>query len=252
MLRRQLHGPAHSYEDMAKQGDAFEGKTVAILGMGNAAFETADAIAPYVNYVHLFAGRESQSATLEPGTPEEDRESDAQQQQSGRQGGAGDGGQQQQQQQQHGSRGPDEHNFVSWESRYPGNLRAINAGILDAYLLKSLDGGLPVGVAEDMYMIACGPPPARNMTCMFAKGPPSLDASGRTTPTIRVGRFSRSAIQRDPWMLRTLEIFEGSKMRVNIDADRRASQSTSSDGQYSAIDITAGESAHYSGFMCAQ
>ena len=218
---------AIGYEEMPKKGNAFEGKTVAILGMGNAAFETADAVAPYVNYVHLFAGRESQSATLQPGALESEGGGE-----DGGDGGSDTGGDSMglTQQQQHGGRGPDEHNFLSWESRYPGNLRAINAGILDAYLLKSLDGGLPVGVAEDMYMVACGPSPARNMTCMFSKGPPSLDASGKVSPSVRVGRFSKSAVARDPWMAKTLASFENAGMRVNINADRRASQSAGGEG----------------------
>eukprot|EP01050_Picozoa_sp_SAG11_P007706 SAG11_NODE_652_length_7925_cov_3.950166_4_plen_97_part_00 len=33
----------------------------------------------------------------------------------------------------------------SWEARYPGAVRATNTEILDAYLLKSLDGGLADG-----------------------------------------------------------------------------------------------------------
>lgn len=80
------------YEEIPSTGESFEGQTVAVLGLGNAALETADALAPYVNYVHI----------LNPGNniPK-----------------------------------------PSWESRYPGNPRAVNAGAFDAYLLKSLDGG---------------------------------------------------------------------------------------------------------------
>lgn len=32
--------------------------------------------------------------------------------------------------------------FVAWETRYSGDVRAMNAQFLDAYLLKSLDGGI--------------------------------------------------------------------------------------------------------------
>ena len=35
----------------------YEGQSVAVLGWGNAGFETADALAPYANYVHLMPGR---------------------------------------------------------------------------------------------------------------------------------------------------------------------------------------------------
>jgi hypothetical protein len=44
------------------------------------------------------------------------------------------------------------HDFVAWESRYVGNLRAINAGLLDAYLLKSLDG-FSITPTMDKYLM---------------------------------------------------------------------------------------------------
>eukprot|EP00658_Telonema_sp_P-2_P076801 TRINITY_DN6801_c0_g1_i8.p1 TRINITY_DN6801_c0_g1~~TRINITY_DN6801_c0_g1_i8.p1 ORF type:complete len:791 (+),score=140.24 TRINITY_DN6801_c0_g1_i8:152-2524(+) len=44
---------ALGYEELPATGEAFEAKTVAVLGLGNSAFETADALAPYANYVHL-------------------------------------------------------------------------------------------------------------------------------------------------------------------------------------------------------
>jgi hypothetical protein len=78
--------------------EAFEKKKVVIFGLGNAAFETANGIAPYVDYVHVFPGR---SAATHP--------------------------------------------LVSWETRYPGAVRAIHADLLDAYLLKSIDGGMQQG-----------------------------------------------------------------------------------------------------------
>ena len=31
--------------------------------------------------------------------------------------------------------------IFAWESRYVGNVRAVNAALIDAYMLKSLDGG---------------------------------------------------------------------------------------------------------------
>jgi cation diffusion facilitator CzcD-associated flavoprotein CzcO len=82
------------YAELPEDGAGFEGQKVAVFGLGNAAFETADALAPHVDYVHVFPGRGRARLPL-----------------------------------------------VSWETRYPGSLRAINAGPLDAYLLKSLDGG---------------------------------------------------------------------------------------------------------------
>ena len=45
------------YRDQPRTGESFEGLSVAVLGGGNAAFETADALAPYVAYVHLWKGR---------------------------------------------------------------------------------------------------------------------------------------------------------------------------------------------------
>ena len=67
-----------------------------VLGMGNAAMETADALAPYANYVHVIPGRLHEHMA-----------------------------------------GPDKHNVLSWESRYVGNVRAINAGLFDAYRRRS-------------------------------------------------------------------------------------------------------------------
>ena len=43
-------------------GEPFEGQSVAVLGYGNAAFETANALAPYVNYVHVVPGRAPKNA----------------------------------------------------------------------------------------------------------------------------------------------------------------------------------------------
>lgn len=43
------------YEDVPIDGDSFEGKSVLILGRGNAAFETADAIYGNTNFIHMVA-----------------------------------------------------------------------------------------------------------------------------------------------------------------------------------------------------
>ena len=42
------------YEELHESGEEFEGKTVAVIGMGNAAMETVDALSPYANFVHLY------------------------------------------------------------------------------------------------------------------------------------------------------------------------------------------------------
>lgn len=47
--------------------------------------------------------------------------------------------------------------FLSWESRYVGAVRALNTELLDSYLLKSLDGGFQVETAaENMAIYRCG------------------------------------------------------------------------------------------------
>ena len=48
---------------------------------------------------------------------------------------------------------------MAWESRYVGNLRALNAALLDAYLLKSLDGGFEDNAVttEKMSFSRCTP-----------------------------------------------------------------------------------------------
>ena len=66
---------------------------MAVLGWGNAGFETADALAPYANYVHLLPGRER--ARTKP-----------------QQNNALDGVEA-----LLGQTNPDRHDLVSWESR---------------------------------------------------------------------------------------------------------------------------------------
>ena len=53
------------YRDLPSTGESFQGQTVAVLGGGNAAFETTDALAPFVAYVHLWKGRRGR-VTPEP------------------------------------------------------------------------------------------------------------------------------------------------------------------------------------------
>ena len=62
--RSPVQGIEHTlgYEGLNETGEGFERQAVAVLGLGNAAFETADALAPYVNDVHLIPGRARASA----------------------------------------------------------------------------------------------------------------------------------------------------------------------------------------------
>lgn len=48
---------ATRYDLLPPTGDSFEGKRVAVLGLGNAAFETATALEDYASFVHLFYPR---------------------------------------------------------------------------------------------------------------------------------------------------------------------------------------------------
>ena len=55
------------YRDLPPTGESFQGQSVAVLGAGNAAFETADALAPYVAYVHVWKkGRRARAQTADP------------------------------------------------------------------------------------------------------------------------------------------------------------------------------------------
>ena len=48
---------ATTYDQLPATGEEFEGKRVAVLGLGNAAFETATAMEDYASFVHLFYPR---------------------------------------------------------------------------------------------------------------------------------------------------------------------------------------------------
>ena len=81
--------------------------------------------------------------------------------------------------------------------RYVGNIRAINAGIFDAYLLKSLDGAAATPTASDTVLLQCGN--LANKYCLFLKGSPMEDArQGQTRETINLGRYST----RDAWAVK--------------------------------------------------
>ena len=52
---------------------------------------------------------------------------------------------------------PGSQETLAWESRYVGDVRVINAGLLDAYLLKSLDGAPSAGLEVKVLSIfKCG------------------------------------------------------------------------------------------------
>jgi thioredoxin reductase len=111
---------AETYADVPEDQEKFEKKTVLVWGMGNAGFETANAMAPYVDFVHVFAGRPKTISNA----------------------------------------------AVSWEARYPGAVRAINAALWDSYLLKSLDGGMAAKVyPENSALFLCGT--GRKKKCIF-------------------------------------------------------------------------------------
>jgi hypothetical protein len=46
------------YEELPATGESFEDKAVTVLGMGNAALETANAMADYAQYVHIWPTRD--------------------------------------------------------------------------------------------------------------------------------------------------------------------------------------------------
>ena len=120
----------------------------------------------------------------------------------------------------------DAHQFVSWESRYVGDLRALNAGTLDAYTLKSLDG-IGLGELNGLKMVKCGPNATK--VCFFLKGEPAIwkgnpDEPGKKVETITLGAFSH---KHDPWA-REFVASLGSA-RVNTEADKaRAGKGRSS------------------------
>ena len=172
-----LSGIEHTdgYEDLPETGEGFERQSVAVLGFGNAAFETADALAPYANYVHLMPGRhreldahqEHPEATAHTRDDDDDVDTAS---------FANEGIK-------------DLHDFVSWESRYVGNLRAINAGLLDAYLLKSLDGVAAHPTADGVVMVPCSMG-LKEKICMFLKDTPVQHRDGTLEATVSPGRFS--------------------------------------------------------------
>jgi hypothetical protein len=48
---------AEGYESLPATGESFEGTNVAIFGLGNAAFEAANSLNEYANFVHIWPTR---------------------------------------------------------------------------------------------------------------------------------------------------------------------------------------------------
>jgi len=146
----QVDGIEHTeqYADLPPTGESFKGLAVAVLGAGNAAFETADVLSRHTSYVHMWKGR---------------------------------------------STSPTQAGFTSWESRYVGGVRAINAALFDSYLLKSLDGLATHALTADNAVIRpCG---YRNGTahklCMWPKAAPARSGTGGPDePTVQLGDYS--------------------------------------------------------------
>jgi hypothetical protein len=59
MEKKMCKKNKNRYETLAPTGESFTEQSVLVLGHGNAAFETADAVAPYVNFVHVIPGPSS-------------------------------------------------------------------------------------------------------------------------------------------------------------------------------------------------
>ena len=49
------------YDELPKTSETFQGESVLVIGAGNSAFETANDMAPHVNYVHVVPGRLKES-----------------------------------------------------------------------------------------------------------------------------------------------------------------------------------------------
>jgi hypothetical protein len=113
------------YDELPEDGRPFQNQKVAVFGLGNSAFETANELGKYTDFVHTFNMR---------------------------------------------AKGQTRFPFVAWESRYVGNLRAVNAQLLDSYLLKSLDGGFAEFIPlSRLGIFKCGD--AMKKKCLFELTP---------------------------------------------------------------------------------
>lgn len=136
------------YEELMSHGRYYENRSVAVFGMGNAAFEAADAIAPYAQYVHVFHGHKKQQTPL-----------------------------------------------AAWESRYEGDLRAVNAQLLDTYVLKSLDGGFATNGpnGRTSVVLPCGE--ERRKRCIILTHDAVDEATGEPTRVIHLPAFDTNEEQ---------------------------------------------------------
>lgn len=123
----------------------------------------------------------------------------------------------------------DTHQFVSWESRYVGDLRAINAGTLDSYTLKSLDG-IGLGELNGLKIVKCGPNGTK--ICFFLKGEPAVwngnpnGQRNQKVETITLGLFSA---KNDPWAREFVKKLGSARVNTNADKAKAASRQSSSD-----------------------
>jgi hypothetical protein len=129
-----------------------------------------------------------------------------------------------------------------------GDLRVINAGMLDAYLLKSIDG-FGLGALHGMKMVKCG----ANMTkkCFFLKGDDAEwkdEATGktRTVKTVQLGGFS---MKNDPWAAAYVKKMGHARVNIAKDQAKQALGTTTSDinFQLSGASIHTGEPGLLSG-----
>lgn len=146
------------YEVLPSTGRRFENRSVAVFGLGNAAFETADAVAPFAQYVHVFRG---------------------------------------------GNTPPSTRPLVAWESRYVGNVRAVNAQLLDSYLLKSLDGGFAEygPNAKTSVVLPCGE--GRKKRCLLLTKPAVIEKTGEQIRVLNLPAFDVSSVE-DAEFMRSL------------------------------------------------
>ena len=74
-----IRGLRHTvgYEDLPETGAAFQGQSVAVLGVGDAAAETAAALAPFASYVHVIPGRPRRHGAADQGHGDDGDPTDA-------------------------------------------------------------------------------------------------------------------------------------------------------------------------------
>ena len=117
---------------------------------------------------------------------------------------------------------------MAWESRYVGDLRVINEGMLDAYLLKSIDG-FGLGALHGFKIVKCG----ANQTkiCFFLKGDPAewkdeSTGKSRMVETIQLGQFSP---KNDPWAANYVKQMGHARVNAERDHAKALQGTTNSD-----------------------